>query len=141
MVILESRHFVVSYLTDGERAEKESVRGNGGGGHPMPANALSTWILAPFLTNTDKYSLSDKYKQIQTDEGRSTLIVPYHISEFHQCFCCFRTVAELGLEKHYFHLYGTPQKAFLSREGGGQAQGGKNTPTLAILFSGRSSHA
>ena len=47
MVIVESGHFVVSSLTDGERAEKESVRGNGGGGHPMPANALSTWILPP----------------------------------------------------------------------------------------------
>ena len=52
----------------------------------------------------------------------------------------FQKVAELGLEKHYFYFY-PPQKAFLSREGGGQAEVGKKTPTLAILFSKRSSHA
>ena len=42
-------------------------------------------------------------------------------------------VAELGLEKHYFYLY-PPQKAFLCREGGGQAQVGKNTPNFGNLI-------
>ena len=93
-------------LLDGRGKSGERVcERKWGRGAPNAGQCFINMDLGPFLTKTDKYSLSDKFKQIQTDEGRSTLIFPYHISEIHQCFCCFRTVAELGLEKHYFYFY------------------------------------